>query len=156
MASGANSQVTLEWIDKIYDALGSSFKHTKDRAMVFNVDMSHAIHPNYPERHASSHAPHFHEGIVVKRNVNGRYATDLRATGVIIETAKSCGVPLQDFRAPNDSPCGSTVGPFLSSRLCIPVVDVGIPQLAMHSVREMCSIVDIWHLKEVVNVGLLQ
>ncbi|GFE54321.1 aspartyl aminopeptidase [Babesia ovis] len=151
MASGANSEVTIEWIHKIFGSLGSSFNDTKDRAMVLNVDMSHAVHPNHSERHSDTHQPHFHEGLVMKRNVNGRYATELRAAAVVIETAKSCGVPIQDFRVPNDSPCGSTVGPFLSSRLCIPVVDVGIPQLAMHSIREICSTVDIWHLKEVVN-----
>ncbi|CDR94680.1 aspartyl aminopeptidase, putative [Babesia bigemina] len=155
MSSGADSQVTVEWIDKVYASLGASLGKTKDRALILNVDMSHAIHPNYPERHSDTHQPHFHEGLVMKRNVNGRYATELRAAAVIIETARSCDVPVQDFRVQNDSPCGSTVGPFLSSRLCVPVVDVGIPQLAMHSIREVCSTVDIWHLKEVVNVSSL-
>nr|BAN65768.1 aspartyl aminopeptidase, putative [Babesia bovis] len=151
MASGANSDITIEWIKKIFDSMGSSFEENKDRAMVLNVDMSHAVHPNHSERHSDTHQPHFHEGLVMKRNINGRYATELRAAAVVIETAREAGIPIQDFRVPNDSPCGSTVGPFLSSRLCVPVVDVGIPQLAMHSIREICSTVDMWHLKEVVR-----
>ncbi|EDO07507.2 Aminopeptidase I zinc metalloprotease (M18) family protein [Babesia bovis T2Bo] len=151
MASGANSDITIEWIKKIFNSMDSSFEENKDRAMVLNVDMSHAVHPNHSERHSDTHQPHFHEGLVMKRNINGRYATELRAAAVVIETAREAGIPIQDFRVPNDSPCGSTVGPFLSSRLCVPVVDVGIPQLAMHSIREICSTVDMWHLKEVVR-----
>eukprot|EP00371_Babesia_bovis_P002428 XP_001611075.1 aspartyl aminopeptidase [Babesia bovis T2Bo] len=153
MASGANSDITIEWIKKIFNSMDSSFEENKDRAMVLNVDMSHAVHPNHSERHSDTHQPHFHEGLVMKRNINGRYATELRAAAVVIETAREAGIPIQDFRVPNDSPCGSTVGPFLSSRLCVPVVDVGIPQLAMHSIREICSTVDMWHLKEVVRVS---
>ncbi|GIX62490.1 aspartyl aminopeptidase [Babesia caballi] len=151
MASGAHSQITFEWLDKMFAALGSSFVATKGRALILNMDMSHAVHPNYPERHPDTHQPRFHGGLIMKRNVNGRYATDLRGSAIVTETARARGVPVQDFRVPNDSPCGSTVGPFLSSRLCVPVVDVGIAQLAMHSIREVCSAVDIWHLKEVVN-----
>ena len=45
----------------------------------------------------------------------------------------------QEFVVRSDLGCGSTIGPILSTRTGIRTVDVGAPQLSMHSVREMSS-----------------
>jgi len=46
-----------------------------------------------------------------------------------------------------DSPCGTTIGPIISGKTGIKTVDIGIPQWAMHSIRETCGIVDTYYYK---------
>ncbi|XP_033730470.1 aspartyl aminopeptidase-like [Pecten maximus] len=84
------------------------------------------------------------QGYVVKFNANQRYATTAITTAILREVAKAAGVPLQDFVVKNDSPCGSTIGPIMSAKLGMPTIDIGAPQLSMHSIREMCCTSSIY------------
>ena len=105
-------------------------------------DMAHAIHPNYPEKHEPNHPIFAGEGPVLKVNHNLRYATDGAGAGVFAAACEQAGVTLQRYVHRADLPCGSTIGPITATRLGITTVDVGAPQLAMHSVRELMSALD--------------
>ncbi|KAH8056341.1 aminopeptidase [Aureococcus anophagefferens] len=114
------------------------------RSILLSVDMAHAVHPNYAHKHDGAHAPRMNHGLVLKVNNNQRYTTDAVTGFLLRETARRGGLPeLQDFVVRNDCPCGSTIGPILASRFGIRAADVGMPQLSMHSIREMGGVHDI-------------
>ncbi len=102
-------------------------------------DNAHAVHPNYPERHEPGHRPIVNAGPAIKVNANQRYATSATTAASFQRSCEEAGVPWQVFVSRNNMPCGSTIGPITSTRLGISTVDVGIPQLSMHSARELCG-----------------
>jgi len=119
-----------------------------------SADNAHAIHPNYPERHEPRHAPLVNHGPAVKVNGNQRYATSARGLAHIRAVASSNGIPLQTFAARNNVPCGSTIGPITATQLGIEAIDIGIPQLSMHSAREMCGANDPLHMASLMSAFL--
>ena len=112
-------------------------------SLLVSADMAHALHPNYMDKHEDNHQPKMHKGMVVKHNANQRYATTAVTATASLMRAKMENVPTQDFVVRNDMGCGSTIGPIIAAGVGIRTVDVGIPQLSMHSVREMCGTEDI-------------
>ena len=111
-------------------------------SLALSIDMAHAEHPNFTQKHDQNHAPILGEGVVLKINSQKRYASDVFSNAQFKLLCKRAGVPYQTFVMRNDMPCGSTVGPAVSASLGIPTVDIGEPMLSMHSIREMTSVKD--------------
>mmetsp|Transcript_37294 Transcript_37294/g.117346 ORF Transcript_37294/g.117346 Transcript_37294/m.117346 type:complete len:583 (-) Transcript_37294:67-1815(-) len=146
-AQGAGSRCLFATMKRAASLLGGGQEGEVDRALcnsfLVSADMAHALHPNYPERHEDKHQPKMHKGVVVKHNANQRYATTAVTSFLFREIARARGIPLQDFVVRNDMGCGSTIGPIVSAGIGIRTVDVGMPQLSMHSIREMCGTADV-------------
>ena len=112
-------------------------------SIVASGDMAHATHPNYPDRHEPAHRISVGGGPVLKVNQNLRYATDAEGAGAFALACEQAGVPLQRYVHRAALPCGSTIGPITASRTGLTTVDVGAPQLAMHSARELMGAADV-------------
>ena len=141
-ASGPLLENLLTWLAGGYDVRGQAFA----RSRCLSVDVTHAAHPNYLERHDPTHQALPNGGPTLKVNANQRYATDAPGAAAWYRACRSAGIPSQVFVGKNTVPCGSTVGPLIATRLGIRTVDIGIPVLSMHSARELCGVDDPGHL----------
>ena len=145
-AHGADSELLLVTLERIELASGggrADFLRRLPGSMVASADMAHATHPNYPERHEPGHLIAINGGPVLKVHPNLRYATDGRTAAAFALACAQAGVPLQRYEHRADLPCGSTIGPLTAARTGIATVDVGAPQLAMHSARELMGANDV-------------
>lgn len=107
-----------------------------------SADNAHAVHPNYADRHDPEHRPMVNAGPAIKVNANQRYATSATTAAMFQRACETADVPWQVFVSANNMPCGSTIGPITATQLGIDTVDVGVPQLSMHSARELCGVDD--------------
>jgi aspartyl aminopeptidase len=113
-----------------------------DASSCVSADNAHAVHPNYTDRHDPDHYPVVNGGPAIKINSNQRYATSSSTAALFRRACERADVPFQMFVSRNNMPCGSTIGPITATRLGIETVDVGVPQLSMHSARELCGVDD--------------
>lgn len=120
-------------------------------SLLISCDNAHAIHPNYASKHDQSHSPLLNGGPVIKVNVKQRYATNGITASLFKQMCEITDVPVQTFVSRSDLGCGSTIGPMTSAKLGVPTLDVGIPQLAMHSCREVTGTADPLRLTRVLT-----
>eukprot|EP00915_Cephaloidophora_sp_WS-2016_P010918 GHVH01016050.1.p1 GENE.GHVH01016050.1~~GHVH01016050.1.p1 ORF type:complete len:475 (-),score=53.49 GHVH01016050.1:2228-3625(-) len=153
---GADSDLLPSWLAAIYESCKSSVvDFPKDsleaiyrRSILVSTDGAHGVNPNYASKHQDQHKVKLGDGVVIKTNENQRYTTTGLSRAMAKEVCAPFNVKIQQFVVRNDSPCGSTIGPCLSSRLSMQSIDCGAPQWAMHSIRESCHIEDVIQLKK--------
>ncbi len=114
----------------------------KNHSLCVSIDMAHALNPNYPKKQDPQNQPLLGKGIVLKYNANQKYATNALSAATIVQACKALNLPQQSFVSRSDMPCGSTVGPIVAKETGINTVDIGCPQLSMHSIREVMACQD--------------
>ncbi len=120
---------------------GETMARVLARSLLISADNAHALHPNYETKHDPQHQPRLNGGPVIKFNANQRYATNSETASVFRGLCARADVPVQSIAMRSDMACGSTIGPITSTVLGVDTVDVGAPQLGMHSIRETTG----WH-----------
>lgn len=147
---GANSTFLKSVLTKIAggdEALYSML----DNSFMVSLDNAHARHPNHPELSNPQAAPILGGGVAVKYHANQFYTTDAVSDAAIRFIAEKAGVTLQSFATRADMLSGSTLGSVATTRLGICSVDLGIPQLAMHSSTETVAVADIDSAVELIR-----
>ncbi len=134
---------SANWQEEYRIALAKSFMISSDNA--------HAVHPNYPEKADPTNRPYLNGGIVIKFNANQKYTTDSVSEAVFKELCKKADVPFQTYVNRSDIAGGSTLGNISNSHVSINTVDVGLPQLAMHSPYETAGVKDTQYLIELIE-----
>jgi aspartyl aminopeptidase len=143
---GAQSDFLATTLERIVAAAGGGredYHRSAAASWCASGDMAHATHPNYREKHEPLHPIFLGGGPVLKVNQNLRYASEARGMAIFARACEHAEVPLQRYVHRADLPCGSTIGPLSAARTGIPTVDVGAPQLAMHSCREFMAAADV-------------
>ncbi|RCV91171.1 M18 family aminopeptidase [Billgrantia montanilacus] len=128
------------------EAKDEGFIRLIQASRMISCDNAHALHPNFPDKHDAAHGPALNGGPVIKINANQRYATTSATSALFRDLCREAGVPVQAFATRADMGCGSTIGPITATELGVPTLDVGVPQWAMHSIRETAGAQDVEYL----------
>ena len=146
---GADSTFLTDVLERIAHGCGldsEAWKAAVANSFMVSADNAHAIHPAHPEYADKGEFPVLGGGIVIKFNANQRYTTDAVSGAVFQAICQEAGVPVQRYSNRADLPGGSTLGNISTAHLSVPTVDIGLPQLAMHSVCETAGAADTDHL----------
>jgi aspartyl aminopeptidase len=150
-AQGAASDFLRSCLQRLSGDSAEDYHRAVAKSFLISADMSHAIHPNYADRHEPKHQPVLGGGPVVKINVNQSYATDGESWASFERWAREAEVSTQRFVVRSDLGCGSTIGPITAAQLGIRTVDAGNPMLSMHSCREVAAAADVPKMIDVLK-----
>ena len=117
-----------------------------------SVDNVHTLHPNYTDKAEPVNRPVMNGGIVIKYNANQKYCTDGISTAIFKELCREADVPYQTFVNRSDIAGGSTLGNISNTQVPVKTVDIGLAQLAMHSVYETTGAKDTESLVKAATV----
>ena len=142
---GADSTFLGDTLMRLCDALGldgSAYRRLLAQSLMVSADNAHAVHPNRPEVYDRTDRPSLNGGIVIKHNAARRYTTDAVSEALFAELCRRADVPVQHYSNRADLAGGSTLGHISLSQVSLASVDIGLPQLAMHSSYETAGAKD--------------
>lgn len=152
---GAESTFLYDVLHRINTALGKkeeAYYRALANSFMLSADNAHAVHPNHPEKTDASNCVYMNEGIVVKSHAGQKYTSDAVSIAVFRRICEEAGVPVQFFANRSDMAGGSTLGNISSTKVAMNAVDIGLPQLAMHSSYETAGIKDTYYMVKAMEM----
>ena len=146
---GADSSFLYDTLTRTGFALGASDGEIRAAiagSFMVSADNAHAVHPNHPEKFDRQNRAYMNSGVVIKHNANQKYTTDAVSSARFTLICEQAGVPVQHFVNRSDLPGGSTLGNISNTHVSMDTVDIGLAQLAMHSVYETAGAKDLEYL----------
>lgn len=153
-SQGAGSTFLANTLERLARSLEYSYDETMAmiaRSFMISADNAHSVHPNYPEYADPVNRPVINGGIVIKYSAAQKYATNAFSAAYFKKLCKEHDIPTQTFTNHSDNPGGSTLGNISNTVIAIPTVDIGLPQLAMHSSYETAGVKDTAYLVDAVT-----
>lgn len=141
---GADSTFLIDVLTRITNVFGMDLFVALSNSIMVSSDNAHAIHPNAMAKSDPTNKVLLNKGIVIKHHIN--YTTDAVTSSVFKGICDKVGVPYQDFACRADMRCGSTLGGISQSHVSIDSIDIGLPQLAMHSATETMGAKDVGYM----------
>lgn len=138
-------------LERVFGMTEEDRLRARSKSLLISADNAHACHPNHPEKSDSEFPVIVNKGIVVKYNASQRYTTTGMTAAVFSELCRREEIPVQRFANRADLPGGSTLGNLLSHQFSIPMLDIGLPQLAMHSAVETAGCEDASYMIRAVE-----
>ena len=115
-------------------------------SFMISADNAHAVHPNHPEKADPTNRPYLNGGIVIKYHGSQKYTTDAISAAVMKDICERAQVPWQTYANRSDIAGGSTLGNISAAQVPVSTVDIGLPQLAMHSAYETAGAKDVAYM----------
>ena len=143
---GAMSTFLASTLDRVNTALRKSkeeYYTAIAKSMLISCDNAHAIHPNHPELFDVKNRPVLNQGIAIKESANQKYTTDAFSRSILRKILEKKNIPYQTFANRSDIAGGSTLGNLSNTAISMNAVDIGLPQLAMHSAYETAGTKDV-------------
>lgn len=142
---GAQSTFLRDTLDRILGAVAHSAQagqRALANSFVLSADNAHATHPNFAAKADAANPVRLGGGVVLKTNASQKYTTNALSGALFREICRQNDVAVQLFANRADLPGGSTLGNLQSHSLPVPMVDIGLAQLAMHSAVETAAVAD--------------
>ena len=151
---GAMSTFLASTLDRVNTALGKSkeeYYTAIAKSILISCDNAHAVHPNHPELFDVKNRPVLNQGIAIKESANQKYTTDAFSRAILKKILEKKNIPYQIFANRSDIAGGSTLGNLSNTVVSMNAVDIGLPQLAMHSAYETAGAKDVGYAFETLK-----